>query len=223
MKNIVLQHFTGKLRDLDKLSISNIKKYAEVIGAEYRFLSGQVFNEQLTPPCQKVYMLNEEFDSYDNVLMLDIDMFTPKGMNENIFDIPGIGIYEPVQKTLHKKIVRQYPELSCPKYPYWGGAIYKMDRQTRQKLRTGFTNDNTWLYNYNKPYHFEDEGIFHTLAVKTKFVTSQPYLDKKWCQCSFLPNPKNAGFIHIRTKIAPNGPKKTKIENYNHLVNMDVL
>jgi hypothetical protein len=48
-------------------------------------------------------------------------------------------------------------------------------------------------------------------------------MERRWCQCSFLPNPEKAGFIHIRTKISPQGPKKEKIENYNQLVKQGII
>ena len=108
MKNIILQHFTGELRELDKLSIENIKKYASLVGADYRFIEGQVFRKHLASPCQKVYMLDKEFDEYDTILMLDIDMFTPIGMTENVFECEGIGLYNTVQKRLHRKIANDY-------------------------------------------------------------------------------------------------------------------
>jgi len=224
MKNIILQHFTGELRELDKLSINNIRNYAKRIGAEYRFIEGQVFRPHLTAPCQKVYMLDEIFDEYDTVLMLDIDMFTPAGMEENIFDVQGIGLHAPIQGKLHQKLVRNYPKISSLNYPYWGGAIYKMDREARKQLRSGLGGDEVWMENYNELYRFEDEGIIHTLAVKTKYNPDVPYFNgNKWCYCSFLPNPQGAGFIHIRTKITPTGPKRTKIENYNALVQRGII
>lgn len=223
MKNIILQHFTGELRELDKLSIENIKKYASNIGAEYRLILGQVFRPHLTAPCQKVYMLNEEFDIYDNVLMLDIDMFVPSKMEKNVFKYPGIGLHEEVQRRLHQEITKKYPEISSIQYPYWGGAIYKMDRETRQILRCGLGGDESWMNNYNRRYNYGDEGIMHSLAYKTKLNPKDPYLDKRWCQCSFLPGPEKAGFIHMRTKTSPNGPKREKIENYKDLVQQGII
>jgi hypothetical protein len=73
-------------------------------------------------------MIEKEFDVYDNVLMLDIDMFAPKGMTENIFDLPGVGLYHTVQQRLHRQLVQLYPMLGSINAPYWGGAIYKMER-----------------------------------------------------------------------------------------------
>lgn len=89
--NIILQHFDGELRPLDKLSIENIKQYANTVGAEYKLILGRPFRKHLTGPCQKVHIISEEFDGYDKVLMLDIDMFAPIGMTENVFNASGIG------------------------------------------------------------------------------------------------------------------------------------
>ena len=221
--NIILQHFDGELRELDKLSMANIKDYAEMVGADYRLVKGKPFRKHLTAPCQKVYMLDEEWDEYDNVLMLDIDMFAVKGMKTNVFEEPGIGLYEQVQKRLHRNISSTYPMIASIDAPYWGGAIYKMDRPTRKQLRKELGGNEGWMNNYNRIYHYEDEGIMHTLAFKAGFKTMDPYMDRKWCQCSFLPNPENAGFIHVRTKIKPEGPKREKIENYRDLVEKGIL
>ena len=46
-------------------------------------------------------MLDKCWDKYEDVLMLDIDMFAPKNMNENVFNYSGVGLYEDVQKRLH--------------------------------------------------------------------------------------------------------------------------
>jgi hypothetical protein len=221
--NIILQHFDGELRELDHLSIQNIKQYAQMIGAEYELVKGKPFNQNLTAPCQKVYMIAKEFDAYDDVLMLDIDMFAPKDMTENIFDLPGVGLYYTVQQRLHKQLVQLYPMLGNINAPYWGGAIYKMDRTLRQRLRGGLNTNQSWMLKFNKLYHFEDEGIMHVLANRAGIKPEGTYLDPKWCQCSFLPNPEKAGFIHIRTKITPQGPKREKIQNYHDLVNKGIL
>jgi len=226
MTNIILQHFDGELRELDKLSMENIQQYAEMVGAEYRLITGRPFNRRLTSPCQKVHMIDSEFDEYDQVLMLDIDMFAPKGMTENVFELEGVGLYADTQKMLHRKLTNQYPMISSMDAPYWGGAIYKMDREMRIKLRDSWKSGgaNSWTQNYNQPYHFEDEGIMHTLAFQVGYKLNKKYiLDQKWCQCSFLPNPESAGFIHIRTKVKPQGPKREKIQNYNALVEQGIL
>lgn len=213
-KNIILQHMDGRLRELDHLSVKNMQKYAEFVGADYELIRGRPFREHLTGACQKIYMLDEKYDNYDQVLMVDIDMFTPKGMMTNVFKVPGIGLYADVQKSLHRKMI---PMGGSMAHPYWGGAIYKMNAETRQTLRAGLGGDESWMDKFNEPYRFEDEGIMHILALMADFKIEEPYMHQKWCQCSFLPNPEKAGFIHVRTKILPQGPKREKIENYYDL------
>lgn len=222
MKNIILQHFDGELRPLDHLSIENINRYANIIGAEYRLVVGKPFRQHLTSPCQKLCMLMPEWDDYDNVLMLDIDMFAPKDMTDDVFVQSGIGLYGPTQQQLHMRLASTYSAASM-NAPYWGGAIYKLSKDMRQKLRYGLGGDERWMDAFNIPYNYEDEGIMHVLANIAKIPTQGAYLDPKWCQCSFLPNPESAGFIHIRTKVTPQGPKREKIENYNTLVDMGIL
>ena len=58
--NIILQHFDGNLRELDELSISNIRDYARMIDADYELVTGKPFREHLTSPCQKVHMLDKK-------------------------------------------------------------------------------------------------------------------------------------------------------------------
>lgn len=224
MKNVIMQHFDNdNLRELDRLSVENIKKYATFIGAEYKLIIGYPFRKGFTAPIQKLYMLDAVFDKYETVVMLDIDMFVPKNMKENIFDYPGIGLHGEIQTKLRNKLVKQYPHISDKKYPYWGGAIYKMDLKDRQTLRAGLHGNTEWMQHYNRRYHFGDEGIMHTLAMKSNFIPKNPYLDKKWCRCSFLPNIEKAGLIHIRTKVSPNGPKREKIQNYKELKRKGII
>lgn len=217
--NIILQHFAGELRELDKLSLENMRSYAKYIGAEHELIAGFPFREHLTAPCQKVHMLNERFDSYDQVLMVDIDMFATKRLKENIFEVErGIGLYEEVQKRLHKRLSRT-GRISA-REPYWGGAIYKMNKETRVRMREQFPENDSWMDFYNEAYHYEDEGIIAQLAGKAKI----PFfvMNRRWCQCSFLPK-KEPGFIHIRTKVTPQGPKREKIDNYRQLVKDSII
>ena len=224
MTNIILQHFDGKLRPLDELSKTNIEAYAKMVGADYELVTGKPFRSHLTSPCQKVYMLDERYDKYNQVLMLDIDMFAPIGLKENVFDLQGVGLYADTQSMLHRKIAATNPMFASLKAAYWGGAIYKMDRPMRQKLRRHFGGDESWMNPYNKLYQFEDEGIMHTLAMLSNYRHNpEMYLDRKWCQCSFLPNPEKAGFIHVRTKITPQGPKREKMENWQELHDKGIL
>ena len=50
--NIILQHFDGELRELDELSMENIKDYARMVNADYQLVRGKPFRPHLTSPCQ---------------------------------------------------------------------------------------------------------------------------------------------------------------------------
>ena len=222
-KNIILQHWTGDVNELTKLSVANISKYADKIGAEYKFIQGNVFRPHLSPPCQKIYMLDVVFDEYDNVVMLDPDMFTRKGMNDDIFDksVTGIGIVTEVQERLVRSMVRQHPTLADINYPYWGGAVRKIDRETRQVLRSHINEKE--LKHFSGQGQGEDEGIMHRLAILAKLEKQQLPDKIKWNTGSFVEGIENAALIHIRTKIAPKGPKRTKMENYKMLVEKGLI
>jgi len=218
MKNIILQHWTGKMDELGILSSTNISKYAKKVNAEYRLLRGNIFRPELSPPCQKLYMLDEEFDIYDIVVMLDMDVFTRKGMDENIFDkeIQGIGMHTVFHDHLFKQLQRKFPALTNPNYHYWGGAIYKLDKETRQKLRVHIRDKEMRMFSGTG--NFEDEGIMHRLATLAKLKKQQLPGEKHWCHGSYEPGIETSAMIHVRIRSTPVGPKRPKIENYKGLV-----
>jgi|TARA_B100000242_G_scaffold292085_1_gene266719 hypothetical protein len=220
MKNIILQHFDGKLRELDKLSMDNISAYAKTIGAEYELVQGKPLNENLTSPCQKAYCIDSHWDKYDNVLMLDIDVFIRKFLIEDIFKVPGHSVHGPTQASCKLKLIKAGRIFVDT--PYWAGSIYKFNRAERELLRSAMPEDPTWMEDYSVPYRFEDEGILSELAGKVHFPTV--YMDFKWNQCSYLPNPQNAKMLHIRTKKPGHltgtwetGDKRPKLDNYYDL------
>ncbi len=223
MKNIILQHWTGKVNELTRLSVANISKYADKINADYKFIQGNMFRAHLSAPCQKIYMLDEVFDEYDDVVMLDVDMFTRKGMTNNIFDenITGIGKVTEVQERLVRSMIRQHPQLANANYPYWGGAIRKIDKETRQLLRSHINEKE--LVHFSGQNRGEDEGIMHRLAVLAKLEKTQLPGGRMWSHGRFEEGIQHAALIHIRTKIAPAGPKRTKIENYKDLVKRGLI
>lgn len=224
--NIILQHWDGELNELAKASVENIKAYAKTVGADYELVRGKPFREHLTPPCQKVFCIDEKWDSYDSVLMLDPDVFIRKGLTKNIFEESGNGIHGTWQIKLKKKLILQ--NCIAEDTPYWAGSIYKFNKDERKRLRDEMPKDDSWLDFFNKAYHFEDEGILSVLAGKAKLKTQ--YLDFKWNQCSYLPKPEDSYMIHIRTKKPghlngtwENGGKQDKIINYKELLERNIL
>ena len=220
MKKIILQHWVGEMNELGRRSSTNISKYAEKIGADYKLLRGNVFHENLGPTMQKLYMLDEIFDDYDIVVMLDIDMFTRKGMEDDIFkDETGVGMVTPCQERLHKSMLRIKSKFASAAHPYWGGSIYRLERNLRQRLRAHINDSDMQDLTNN----FQDEGAMHHLATLANIKKSQLSGINKWSHGSFEDGIEHAALIHIRTKITPSGPKRDKIDNYKALVTRGII
>lgn len=224
MKNIILQHWTGEMDELGLASQKNISAYADKIGADYKLLRGDVLDASFNPPMQKLFMLDESFDEYDIVVMLDMDMFIRKGMDKDIFtDEKGFGKHTEVQERLGTLIVRQYPNLGKRGFPYWGGAVYRFPRAERQRMRKYLVMED--FRPFNKAYHFEDEGVMHVLAVRANMpITENSYMKSNLWECgNFENNVGECYIIHMRTKITPTGPKQAKILNYREMVKRGLI
>lgn len=227
MKNIILQHWAGPMNELVEKSTESIKGYAERIGADYEFIRGVVFMKKIAHkldyPCQKLIYLDEKYDKYDTVVMVDADMFVAKSCNQNIFtDDVGIGRHTGVQTSLRQRLVEIYPDLGSLDAPYWGGSVFRLSREIRQKFREALTEDIVMAF--ARRYH--DEGVMHCLANKLgmKHTDQDIYLNgQMWNYSSFEPDVERANFIHIRTKVTPQGPKREKIKNYRELVQRNLI
>ena len=227
MKNIILQHWAGKRNDLVDKSVESIRKYAESIGADYEFIRGYPFMpkiaHKLDAPCQKLIYLDEKYDEYDYVVMVDSDMFVRKGCTANIFtEDTGIGRHTEIQRALRLNLIGLYPQYGDLDAPYWGGSVFRLSREVRQKFREALTEE--IVLAFARRYH--DEGVMHALANKVglKHTDDDVYLNgQMWNYSSFEPDVDRANFIHIRTKVTPQGPKVDKIENYRDLVKRGLI
>ncbi len=90
MKNLIYQYWDGKLFPGVLSGSTNMKKYADRIGAEYLFEHNPKFVTNLgrySPhygSFKPIY--DESFHSYDNVLFTDTDVFPVDGLEESIFE-----------------------------------------------------------------------------------------------------------------------------------------
>lgn len=223
-KYCILQHWNGPTNKLVDLSIQNIAGYAEWCGADYQFIIGKPFDDILSSALQKLIILDERFDEYDVCVMLDTDVFVCKNNKRNIFlHEEGIGRHTEVQDRLVKKLVREHPEMGNLDAPYWGGSIYRLDLKLRRKLRAHLNKQE--YRPISRPYHYEDEGAMHRMASLSGLIASDTslYLSKYWNYSSFEKDVHKAHTIHMRTKIAPKGPKRTKLANYQDLVQRGLI
>lgn len=216
MKNIILQHWIGDIDELTALSVANIRAYADLIGSDHRLVTGTVL-EGHTSPCQKLCMLSADYDEYDNVVMMDADMFTRTGLTKNIFEQSGIGRHYGIQDKLVVNLCRRFPLYGNVNHPYWGGSIYKLERDIRIRFRNYMSSSSDMTIAFSGNY--EDEGIMHALAVMDNMpIDDKCYLEKdKWNKSSFETDVEDSYIVHIRPKKVQGGPKFPKIENYNDL------
>lgn len=93
MKNIIYQYWQGDLKPGVVYSTKLMKEYADRIGAEYRFdhniniaskfVNVPIYYEPANP------LVDSSFDEYDNVALVDIDVYPIDGLTENLFHLDG--------------------------------------------------------------------------------------------------------------------------------------
>ena len=206
MKNIILQHWSGQLQSWAVKCKNSVEKYAEQSGADYEFLEdypmGDFFKNKNTKPflvVQKIHMISEKYDDYDNVLMLDMDMLATKHF-DNIFDYEGIGrLHKKGMKAAHlSKNGRKWPKLYKQGFPMFFGNCVKFGRQDRIAMRKCLDRDilNKGMSDDGLPPN--DEIIMHYLMhtagiLKDKKVLELPH--ERFCDLPEEAHPK-ATFLH---------------------------
>jgi hypothetical protein len=190
------------------------------MGAEYLFLEGNVFSENLSPPMQKLFMLDKKFDEYDTVVMLDADMFTKSGLAENLLEQPGIGVSGYTQRRLKWKHLRTFSGLIHWRYPYWNGSLWKLTLKQRQMFRRNINKVDLQKYSNGR---LEDEGVMHQLARHSKFSGGVLPGGEKWAMSSWWDNLEDGAMFHIRPRVRKKGPKRSKLENLRTLVDRGLI
>lgn len=108
MKTLIYQYWLGERPLYGEVSQQMFQEYARLTGSDYRYDSNPsyfkgkygVYYHALRP------LFDEEFHQYDRVLYVDMDVYTAKGLTENIFelDFPYIAMaQEPDQPELRSK------------------------------------------------------------------------------------------------------------------------
>ncbi len=220
MKRLILQHYTGELGALEQLSVENIRRFAANSGADYQFLEGNVFSDALSAPMQKLVMLDPRFDDYDVVVMMDTDMFSRKGLTEDLFAQPGIGVSGAFQRRLKWASIRKMKGLVHWRYPYWNGSLWKLDRSHRQRFRAKLPLVDLQKYSNGR---LEDEGVMHQLARHSGFREGILPGGDRWAMSSWSEEIDDAALIHIRPNIVRKGPKRPKIDTLHAFVEKGLI
>lgn len=217
MRKLLLQHWhEPNLPEIVALSTEAMKTYARRVEADYLLLIGHPFDRRLSAPCQKLHMLDPLFDDYDIVTMVDADQFPRRNLADDVFLQAGIGWNH---GTAHQRVMRHLPHLTSAMAPFWGGAVYRLHRAARQRLRLFY--DFTWAQQFNNRGNGEDEGIMHRLALLAGCPVTGAYFGLEWCWPSFDPVPERGKFLHVRHHY--NGRRSSKMEQYRALVAKGIL
>ena len=198
--NIILQHYCGNPSELERSSFESVKSYAYRLGADYELLGGKPFSEAATLPTQKLYLLDQYFDAYDNVCLLDSDMFPIAGLEDSVFDLPGekIGKYASHDQTMHYVCWSNHVGYAHLDYAYVSGSIYVLSRDLRIRLREHLDNF-PWDHGHESNWQHDDEWAFHWLCWQAGVTKNRPSIPYEWSTCSFnLDKTPNAKLIHIR-------------------------
>lgn len=136
VKNLILQYWTGNMPEWARLAMESIKLYAKEINADYELVSGWPLGEFRGVVSQKVCLIMEKYDTYDNVLMLDTDMVYT-GIADDCFKYEGIGrLHLKAMSSKEKtKQGRYWPNLYQVNEPLFFGNFIKLTREQRVALR----------------------------------------------------------------------------------------
>ena len=174
-KNIIYQYWQGNLKPGVVYSTRLMKEYADRIGAEYRFDHNiQIASKTVNVP---IYyepanpLVDPSFDEYDNVALVDVDVFPTEGLTDDMFMLDG--------------------EDACictePKQPYFrqiynvAGITNANDVKWTQHLK------NVWNIEYsvdkeNRPMVFNTGVVviskFGLQRIKREWPTFQEYVDQ---------------------------------------------
>ncbi len=217
--NLFLQHWHGPMSELEKASMAAMERYAHEQEAQYRLVLGEPLGPGLAPQLHKLYALDAAFDDFDVVVITDMDVFPNARGAQNIFEIDGLGVMTETQYALRRSLHGHYPGIANPKADYYGGAIYRFERGVRRSLRAHLKA--ALRPEFNK--RFQDEGAMHLMASRAELFHYELPHGERWAMSSYDAEIATAHFIHVRTKVAPEGPKVTKMENYKWLVKRGLI
>jgi len=172
--NIILQHWDGPLPEWAILAEKTMRLYAEKIGAHYELVTGMPLGKEHGPNSQKLIHLDPKYDSYDQVLMMDMDMIATN-IYANVFDRPEIGVLHDRAMKGTSRTPAAAPTLYKKGAPVFFGNFIKLTREQRIALRSHADWD---LFAKAVVDHYSgDEIILHYLIHKSGILNGKKYTE----------------------------------------------
>ena len=132
--NIILQHWNGPLPEWARVAKTTMERYANWNGCDYQLVTGHPLGEKLGPNPQKLVYVQEEYDRYDKVLMLDMDMIATSSYVD-VFKRPEIGVLHSRAMNGTSRTPGSAPELFTLGMPIFFGNYIMTTREQRIAMR----------------------------------------------------------------------------------------
>lgn len=218
--NIILQHWSGPKIEVADESFANIRAYARRIGADYCLISGETFRPGLYPAYQKMVMLSAMWDEYEDVCMIDSDMFSRT--NESIFNVAGIGMHTGFTDKIFERFKAKHPNHASDYHPFWGGAIWKFTRDQRAMFREFIREEDIAEFDVGGRGNFHEEGLMHRIATLADF-RDPSIIPEEWAFSSYMSDVESAKIVHVRRRTGRTGERLDKEVVYERLKECGIL
>ena len=170
--NIILQHYDGPLPDWAIIARDTVKNYAEKIGVEYGLVTGNPMGKVHGAHTQKLVYIQEKYDKYDQVLMLDMDIVATNNYR-NVFDIPRIGVLHDRAMQGTSKTPGAAPKLYKKGAPCFFGNFIKLNKEQRVALREVWNRDEKFIADSVIDHYSGDEIVLHYLFHQSGILDGQ--------------------------------------------------
>jgi hypothetical protein len=172
MANIILQHWNGSLPEWAKLAKKSMELYAEKIGCQYKLVEGYPLGKDLGPNPQKLVYITEEYDQYDKVLMLDMDVIATN-VYKDAFLQPEIGVLHDRAMKGESRTPKAAPDLFEIGIPVFFGNYIMTTKDQRVKMREHA--DWKWLSSKVVDSYSGDEILLSWLMHKAKILDGMSF------------------------------------------------
>lgn len=177
MKNLIYQVWAGEMRPACKYSVKLLKEYADRIGVEYKLdVNPNTASKYVAGDDSKYFewlnpIVDNSFLDYDNVCVLDLDVFPVNNLNESIFEQPIVNFgvcTEPFQGR-YRESTRIRGGISKSNDERWALEVKKQYGSIMPRDNNGHLK----VYNAGVVI-FTKEGM---KLAREKFIPYQQYID----------------------------------------------
>ena len=192
-RNLIIQHWNGSLPEWARLATETIRRYANACEADYELVTGYPMGKERGVLAQKLIFLDEKYDKYDQVLLLDTDMVATNRF-DNCFNVKGIG-------RLHQKgMDTQNGSRNGRKWGYYWrkgspmffGNYIKLNREQRQTIRPYLPSKAQFIISKDQGEEPNDEIILSYMMRESRLEMVPPL------------NTQHARFCDLPEEAAPN-------------------